>query len=100
MDLLTWTTLIALSVKIVSVVKMVFPKLNPWQIQLAAWLVSIAAVFLGAQVQGVQDTKLGDIALVNMLFWTKVYVGLGLGAVGSLTNDTLRAVDNNSTTKV
>ncbi len=101
MDVFTWAALIALSVKTVSFIKSAAPQLTGWQTQGIAWVVTIAYVFLGAEVQGIQTSDLNGIQLQAMELWDKVYVGLAVGSVGSLVgNDVLRAVDNNSKTSV
>lgn len=100
-DILSWTALIALAVKTVSFIKQIAPNLNPWQIQLVAWIVAIAYVFFGAEVQVVQDFEFNHITLGSMEFATKIAIGLGLGSAGSLFgNDLIKGIDRNSTTNV
>lgn len=98
---LSFAGLIAVGVKIVSVLK--FVEAKDWkslQYQVAAWVVFIALAFWGANIQGIENTVIGDIELGDMTAATLLYVGFALGSTGSLAVDVLKAIDNKSTTKV
>ncbi len=101
LDILTSVGLVALMVKFTSVAKFVEEK--EWKklrVQVYAWVIGVLGILLASQVQGLQDQLISNVALRDMSFWTLLYVGLGIGSTGSLVADTLRAVDNKSSTSV
>lgn len=98
---LSFAGLIAVGVKIVSVLK--FIEAKDWrslQYQVAAWVVFIALAFWGANIQGIENTLIGEIALRDMTAWTLLYIGFALGSTASVGVDIIKAIDNKSTTKV
>lgn len=100
-ELLTFASLLALGVKIVSTLK--FIENQDWRslrIQVTAWVVTTILVFWGAEIQGIRATVFDGIALSDLGNWTKLYLGLTIGSAGSLLVDKLRSDDNASTSKV
>ena len=101
MDALTWLSLVAAGVKIVSVVKQLFPNLSKPVIQVIAWAVTIGLVFLGAEMVGIKDTEfLAGHTLGSLDAVTKFGLGFVLGSTGSLAVDTITARDQSKTTSV
>lgn len=98
---LSFAGLLAVGIKILSVVKFVEQKdTKSLAYQLGAWVVGILLVLWGAEIQGIQATQFGDITLGDMTFWTKIYIGFALGSTGSLVYDGITAVDNNRTSRL
>jgi hypothetical protein len=98
---LTFAGLIAVGIKIMSVLK--FVEAKDWlafRNQVGAWLVGIVVVFWGANIQGISATEIGGIALGDMTLPTLAYIGLALGSTGSLVYDGLSSLDNNRTAKI
>lgn len=101
MDLLTWAGLAAVIVKLTSCTKFIENK--EWKLlktQLYAFGLGILAVFLASEVQGIQSTVISGFTLEDLNFWSKVFVGLNIGAGGSVIVDSISAVDNHRTTKI
>lgn len=98
---LSFAGLIAVGVKIVSVAK--FIETKNWkslQYQVLAWAVFVVLAFWGANIQGIQNTVIGEIQLGDMTAATLLYIGFALGSTASLGVDVIKAIDNNSTSKV
>lgn len=101
MDVLTWVGLIAAGVKVVSVIKQIWPSLKAWQIQVIAWLVAMVMVLVGAQIDVIKDTEINGMALGLMNIKTQLGLGFIFGSAGSLVGaDVLSAIDRNKTTAV
>ena len=93
LEIVAAVALVALVKKLVDFVKGITNKdLNEILTQLTAWAAGIGATLVAAQTALAEQGGVFGFDLADQSVWTKVLIGAAVGALASLTKDTLDAV--------
>lgn len=91
----TAATLLALAAKVTSVIK--YATAGQWRdvaTQLVTWVVTVAALLIGAQAEVAQGIVIwGERTLADLDVWSLILVGLSIGSGASFAYDFKKAID-------
>ncbi len=89
----------ALVKKIVDGVKLLFPAIPSFGIQVVAWVTGVLVAILLRETDFAGTIGVSNLFLANVNIYTTVLFGVALGSAASFTEDTLKAVDNTRTSR-